>query len=76
MSEVLLKELSNKDIHWIKTVSQQIELNPGEVLIHQKENLNSLYILINGTLAITVPEEKNILQNTFERLEQRGSSDK
>ncbi|NJM22437.1 MAG: cyclic nucleotide-binding domain-containing protein [Richelia sp. RM2_1_2] len=76
MSEVLLKELSNSDINWIRTVSHQIEVSPGEVLIHPQENVKNLYILISGSLAITTPGEKNILQNAFELLEQRQSSDK
>ncbi|MEL7241064.1 MAG: cyclic nucleotide-binding domain-containing protein [Cyanobacteria bacterium J06573_2] len=75
MSEVLLKELNNNDIKWIKAVSRQIELNPGEVLIHPKENLNSLYLLVNGSLAVTIAGEKNILQSAFELLEEHGGSD-
>ena len=77
MTEVLLKELSNSDIDWIRATSNQREVLAGEILIHKGQTVNSLHILISGTLAVTVSvTEKNLLQNAFEVLENRESLDK
>lgn len=73
MTEVLLKELSNSDIDWMRSSGRQREILKSEILIHKGETVNSLHILISGTLAVTIPTaENNILQNAFEALEQQN----
>lgn len=76
MSDILLKELSNSDINWIKTVGDRIKVAREQVLIDEQETVNCLYILMSGALAVTVSGEQDVLENAFEALENRRSSDR
>lgn len=77
MTEILLKELSTSDIDWIKSAGKQRRVGAGEILIHKEQTVNSLYILINGTLAVTVSTtENNSLHSAFKLLENNESLDK
>ncbi|MDZ7961795.1 MAG: cyclic nucleotide-binding domain-containing protein [Aulosira sp. DedQUE10] len=70
MTEVLLKELSNEDIDWMLTVGQQVEFEPGKVLIQQGQPLEALHILLDGTLKVTLAQpDKNPLGRAFAALE-------
>lgn len=65
MTEVLLKELSNSDIDWITTIAHQEEMPAGTVLTKLGEPLEALYVLVDGSLSISVPQkmaEREILK--------------
>lgn len=59
MTEVLLKELSNSDINWILAVGRQAEIDAGTVLIRAGKVFDTLHIVLDGTLIVTVPGAKN-----------------
>lgn len=59
MTEVLLKELSNSDINWIVTNSYHQELSSGSLLTPEGKSTNSLYILLDGTLAVNITQSDN-----------------
>ncbi len=70
MTEVLLKALSNDDIDWMLAVGQQIKTEPGTVLIQQGEPLKALYILLDGTLMVSLSQpDTNPLGRAFAVLE-------
>jgi bacteriocin-type transport-associated protein len=59
MTEVLLKELSNSDIDWITATGRQTEIDAGTILIREGKAIDSLHILLEGTLAVTVSQAQN-----------------
>lgn len=65
MTEVLLKELSNSDIDWLTTIGHQEEIPTGTVLLSPGEPLEALYVLVDGSLSVSVPQkmaEREILK--------------
>lgn len=70
MTEVLLEELSNSDINWIKTTGRKQEISAGTVLIQQHSQVSSLYLILRGTFAATVARnEGSALGRAFAALE-------
>ncbi len=70
MTEVLLKELSSQDIDWLLATGYQEEIETGAVLIQQGQPLEALYILLDGTLTVTLSQtEQNPLGRAFAALE-------
>ena len=70
MTEVLLKELSNSDIDWIIATGRQMEINPGTVLVREGKAADSLHIVLDGTLTVTVSQaENNRLARAFAAIE-------
>ncbi|KYC43091.1 cyclic nucleotide-binding protein [Scytonema hofmannii PCC 7110] len=63
MTEVLLKELSNNDINWIVANSHQRNLTPGSVLIQSGKTVDSLYVLLDGMLTVSIPQSGDSLLN-------------
>lgn len=77
MTEVLLKELSNSDINWMIATGKRAELAAGEVLIHQDEAAKNLYLVLEGTLSIGIPQaESDPLALAFSALEGRETTDR
>ena len=69
MTEVLLKELSNSDIDWMIATGRRQEIAAGTVLV-QEGTADSLHILLDGTLTVTVSQSDNnecipVLQGSF-----------
>lgn len=52
MSDILLRELSNPDIDWLVTHGQRQQLSDSEALIEPGQLLDSLYLLLEGNLAV------------------------
>ncbi|MBD2299686.1 MULTISPECIES: cyclic nucleotide-binding domain-containing protein [Nostocales] len=76
MTEVLLKELSNSDINWIVANSDRQELLPGSLLTSQGKTVDSLYILLDGTLTVNVTQsENNPLHRAFAAIDSDINSD-
>lgn len=53
MSEVLLRELSNADVDWMVSVGEQQHFAQGTAILNAYERPESLYILLDGAIAIT-----------------------
>lgn len=56
METTLLQELSNPEIDWLLRNGKLIELVPETILLKPRQRLEALYILLNGTLALSIPE--------------------
>lgn len=70
MTEVLLKELINTDIDWMIAIGHQREIAAGSVLIEEGKPTNSLHILLDGILSVTVsPPDNNLLTRAFAAIE-------
>lgn len=59
MTEVLLEQLLNKDIQWLKQYGSQRRVKEGSVLIAQKTQVNFLYIIIDGTLGASITKTQS-----------------
>lgn len=70
MTEALLKELTNSDIDWINAIGHRIEIAAGTVLIQEGKTADSLYILLDGILAIIISQaDNNPLSRAFAAIE-------
>ncbi len=70
MTEVLLKELSNSDIDWMRATGRQEQIAAGTVLVQQGKAVDTLHIVLDGTLTVTVSQaENNPLTRAFAALE-------
>ncbi|HAA33500.1 MAG TPA: cyclic nucleotide-binding protein [Cyanobacteria bacterium UBA8553] len=58
VKDVLLKELSNSDINWLIATGHQVKIAPGTVLIEEGQVVETLYIVLDGTLSVTVSQGK------------------
>ncbi|MCU0534469.1 MAG: cyclic nucleotide-binding domain-containing protein [Hydrococcus sp. Prado102] len=77
MKEVLLKELSNSDIDWLIAAGHRQEIDPGTILIRAEEACDRLYILLEGTLSLSIPvTDQNPLTRAFAAIESVESSGK
>lgn len=56
MKQVLfiLGELSDADVDWLIEAGDRQEVEPGTVLIHEGQPVDTLYILLDGTLVVTI----------------------
>ncbi len=70
MTEVLLKELTNSDIDWLISTGRRREIASGTVLIQEGQTTDSLHILLDGILTVTVPQaDNNPLARAFAAME-------
>ena len=72
MTEVLLRELSSSDLDWMIATGNQQEVTPGAVIVEQGRALDKFYILLDGSLTMTIsqtPGESNPLASAFAALE-------
>jgi CRP-like cAMP-binding protein len=58
MAEVLLEELTDRDIEWLVSAGHQKELTPNTVLIQQNTPVDAFYIIFNGNLTVAVADDK------------------
>jgi bacteriocin-type transport-associated protein len=61
METILLQELSNSEIDWLLRTGELIELIPETILLKPGQQLEALYILLDGTLALSIPEAETDL---------------
>lgn len=54
MVEVLIRELNNADVDWLLSTGHYLDLESGNVLIHPEQPLETLYILLEGDLAVSL----------------------
>ena len=57
MSDMLLRELSNADIDWFVTTGTRQQLADAAVLIQPNQALDEMYLLLEGTLAVRLPNK-------------------
>lgn len=70
MTEVLIKELSTSDINWMTANGRQQQVNRGTVLIRQQSNIDTFYIVLEGTLSATIKRnQESALASAFAALE-------
>lgn len=70
MTEVLLEQLNDSDIKWIKQNSSPQTVEAGEFLIQQNHHVDSIYIVVSGDLVATVARNQNsALGKVFAALE-------
>ena len=50
----ILGELDNDDLDWISQKSKKKILAPGETLIYEGQTINALYIVLTGTLSVSI----------------------
>lgn len=53
----ILGGLDDNDLQWIINRSEKKVLSPGETLIYEGEAINALYIVLNGTLSVSISTE-------------------
>jgi CRP-like cAMP-binding protein len=74
MTDILLEELSNSDIQWLKEIGQLQRVNPDTVLIAQQTTVNFLYIVMEGNFIATLTRhEGGRLGRAFAALEDNQS---
>jgi bacteriocin-type transport-associated protein len=74
MTDILLEELSNSDIQWLKEIGQLQRVNPDAVLIAQQTTANFLYIVMEGNFIATLTRhEGGRLGRAFAALEDNQS---
>lgn len=56
VKDVLLKELSASDINWLMATGHQTIIEPGSVLTEEGKVVDTLYIVLDGTLSVTVSQ--------------------
>lgn len=56
MADVLLQLLSNTDIDWMIATGQQEQLAAGTVLLDAYTNPSSVYLVLDGTLSLLIPQ--------------------
>lgn len=59
MTEVLLKELSKSDIDWMIANGQRQEIAAGTVLVQENKPIDTLHILLDGSLIVTAFQVQN-----------------
>ena len=69
MTEVLLEELSNSDLQWLRMVGTQQQIEAGTILVRQNQPVNFLYIVISGEFVATIAKNQGNLGRAFALLE-------
>lgn len=52
MTEIILRELSGSDIDWMISVGSKLEIMAGGCLLQACENLNALYLILEGEFVL------------------------
>ena len=75
MGEVLLKQLSRNDLTWMLNCGQRQEIEAGTVLIQEGQVIDCFYILLNGTLAVSIScDDRNLLSRAYSAIEGASAS--
>jgi bacteriocin-type transport-associated protein len=73
---LIFGELSDSDVDWMLGVGRLEEIAPDAVLIRTGEQIENLYVILQGTLALFVKEQKqNPLASLFAALETDAEDD-
>lgn len=70
MTEVLIQQLNNSDINWMIANGSRQQLASNTILIRQQSCVNSLYIVLEGSLSASVKRNsESVLAGAFSALE-------
>jgi bacteriocin-type transport-associated protein len=70
MTEVLIQQLNNSDINWMIANGSRQRLASNTILFRQQSSVNSLYIVLDGSLSATVKSNsESVLAGDFSALE-------
>jgi bacteriocin-type transport-associated protein len=73
---LIFGELSDSDVDWMLGAGRLEEISDGEVLIRSGEQIENLYVILQGMIAISVKEEQpNRLTSLFAALESEEDTD-
>ncbi|MEH1782268.1 MAG: cyclic nucleotide-binding domain-containing protein [Nostoc sp.] len=73
---LIFGELSDSDLDWMLGIGRLEEINADEILIYTNEQIENLYIILQGTIAVFVKEaQTNRLASVFALLENDGATD-
>jgi len=50
----ILNELINEDLDWISEKSRKRIIGHGQILIHEQEEIQALYMVLSGILSVTI----------------------
>ena len=74
MSQTLLQELSGKDIDWLMATGRRQKVDADRLLIKAGKQIATFYLLIDGSLTISVSQSSdNALNRAFAALEDRST---
>ena len=74
MSPTLLQELSNSDIDWLMVTGKRQKIDADRLLIKAGKQIDTFYLLINGSLTISVSQSSNnALNRAFAALEDKST---
>ncbi len=60
VTDILIKELSNSDVDWIKSTANRQEMNPGTVVVEKGKPVEAFQIILDGTLGLYLsPDQEN-----------------
>lgn len=70
MTKVLIEQLSKSDISWMIANGHRQEVASGTILIRQQRTIKTFYIVLEGTLSITIKANReSALASAFAALE-------
>ncbi len=73
---LIFGELSDSDVDWMLGVGRLTEIAADQVLIRAGEQIEDLYVVLQGTLTVLIKAEKsNRLVNIFAALESNADND-
>lgn len=74
MTKVLIEQLSKSDISWMIANGDRQEVASGTVLIRQQRTIETFYIVLEGTLSVTIKANQgSALASAFAALENSAS---
>ena len=74
MSQTFLQELSNSDIDWLMATGKRQKVDADRLLIEAGQQISSFYLLIDGSLTVSVSQSNNnALSRAFAALEDKST---
>lgn len=74
MSQTLLQELSNRDLDWLMATGRRQKVDADRLLIKADHQIATFYLLIDGSLTISVSQSSdNAVNRAFAVLEDRST---
>ncbi len=70
MKNVLLEQLNNSDLQWLKTHGERKQVPAETILIEQHHPINNFYIILKGVLVATVVKNQSRMGRIFAVLEE------
>lgn len=69
MTDILLEELTEKDLEWLVSIGEKQDLSAGTMLIQQQKTLSQFYIILQGSLnAVVANNPESVLGRAYSAL--------